>query len=135
MFTWSQVAVVPGVEGALTRLQGEWTLALATNAADSQERDIWRALERVGLEGLIDRVYCFLGFLMLGIWILGSSFAGLRHGSLPKLLSWFGIVTSLLCFCFAVGYVTHLEWLGEMGIGASAFFAAPVYLAWVGIAL
>jgi putative hydrolase of the HAD superfamily len=59
MFTWSQVAVVPGVEESLTRLQDEWTLALATNAADSQERDIRRALERVGLDRLIDRVYCY----------------------------------------------------------------------------
>ena len=59
MFTWPRVEVVPGVEEALQELQDEWTLALATNAVDSQERDIWRALERAGLEDLIDRVYCF----------------------------------------------------------------------------
>ncbi len=59
MFTWPRVEVVPGVEEALQELQDEWTLALATNAVDSQERDIWRALERASLENLIERMYCY----------------------------------------------------------------------------
>jgi len=59
MFTWPRVEVVSGIKETLVKLQREWMLALATNAVESQEQDIWLALERVGLEELIDRVYCF----------------------------------------------------------------------------
>ena len=59
MFTWPRVEMVSGIKEMLIELQGEWMLALATNAVESQERDIWMALERVGLEELIDRVYCY----------------------------------------------------------------------------
>lgn len=59
MCTWPRVEVVCGVKEALTELQRSWMLALATNAVDSREQDIWSALERGGIEGLIDRVYCY----------------------------------------------------------------------------
>jgi putative hydrolase of the HAD superfamily len=59
MFAWPRVAAVPGIKEALTELHPDWMIALATNAADSRERDIWSALERAGLEKLIDRVYCY----------------------------------------------------------------------------
>jgi len=36
-----------------------WLLALATNAANSAEIDVWEALRRGGLDSLLDRVYCF----------------------------------------------------------------------------
>jgi putative hydrolase of the HAD superfamily len=58
MVTWPRVEAVSGVNETLSGLRREWTLALATNADDSQQRDVWLALERVGLESLIDRVYC-----------------------------------------------------------------------------
>lgn len=59
MAAWPRVDVVPGIREALSKLHREWTIALATNAADSEEREIWAALERVGLEKLVDRVYCY----------------------------------------------------------------------------
>lgn len=59
MFTWPRVEVVSGIKETLVELHREWTLALATNAIESRERDIWLALERVGLEKLIDQVYCY----------------------------------------------------------------------------
>ena len=61
MFDWPRVEAVDGITEALTRLRPDWTIALATNAIDSEERDIWSALARAGLEELIDRVYCFRG--------------------------------------------------------------------------
>ena len=59
MFAWPRVEAVEGIEEALTELRADWTIALATNAADSEEEEIWSALARVGLDKLIDRVYCF----------------------------------------------------------------------------
>lgn len=59
MFAWPRVEVVDGIRETLTELRPDWTIALATNAADSEEHEIWSALARVGLDELIDRVYCF----------------------------------------------------------------------------
>lgn len=61
MFSWPRVEAVDGIFEVLTRLRPDWTVALATNAADSEERDIWSALERAGLDELIDRVFCYRG--------------------------------------------------------------------------
>jgi putative hydrolase of the HAD superfamily len=61
MLDWPHVEAVDGIREALTRLRPDWTIVLATNAADSEEREIWSALARVGLDELIDRVYCFRG--------------------------------------------------------------------------
>ncbi len=61
MFTWPHVKAVEGIKEVLARLQADWTIALATNAADSEEPAIWSALARVGLDQLIDRVFCYRG--------------------------------------------------------------------------
>lgn len=61
MFTWPRVEAVDGIEETLAKLRPDWRIALATNAADSEEREIWRALARAGLDRLIDRVYCYRG--------------------------------------------------------------------------
>jgi len=61
MFAWPRVEAVAGIKEVLARLQQDWTIALATNAADSEELEIWSALARAGLDRLIDRVYCFRG--------------------------------------------------------------------------
>jgi FMN phosphatase YigB (HAD superfamily) len=64
MAGWPRIEVVPGVRESLARLQPAWRLCLATNAADSDEADIRAALQRGGLDRLVEDVYCFrrLGF-------------------------------------------------------------------------
>ena len=61
MSTWPRVELVDGIEEALAILRPDWTIALATNAADSREREIWTALSRAGVEHQIDRVFCVRG--------------------------------------------------------------------------
>ena len=75
------------------------------------------------------------GFFLLGVWILVGSVAGLRSGGLPKGISGFGMVTALLTFSVAIGYITKIQWLGETGLGALAFLAVPAWLIWLGIVL
>ncbi len=59
MAHWPRVDAVPDACDTLDRLGAAgWVRALATNAADSDEPQIRAALARVGLDGLIDRVYC-----------------------------------------------------------------------------
>ena len=59
MAGWQRVEALPGAVETLERLHEGWTTALATNAAASNEAEIRLALRRVGLDGLVDRVYCF----------------------------------------------------------------------------
>jgi FMN hydrolase / 5-amino-6-(5-phospho-D-ribitylamino)uracil phosphatase len=64
MKDWPRVEAVTGAAEMLSALHTDWTLAIATNAADSTEEDIRLALRRVDLDRWLDRVYCFkkIGF-------------------------------------------------------------------------
>jgi putative hydrolase of the HAD superfamily len=64
MKDWPRVEAVPGAAEMLESLHEDWTLCLATNAADSDEADIRLALARVDLDRWLDKVYCFktIGF-------------------------------------------------------------------------
>ena len=59
MSTWPRVEAIPHASDVLVRLHDAWVVGLATNAADSDEADIWAALRRVGLDAWIDSIYCF----------------------------------------------------------------------------
>lgn len=61
MADWPEVRVLPGVAEALPRLAARWPCHLATNAADSDEPAIRRALERGGIGRWIGRIYCQRG--------------------------------------------------------------------------
>lgn len=59
MASWPRVEAVAHAQETLERLRAMgWHIALATNAGDSDEPEIRAALARVGLDQLIDRVYC-----------------------------------------------------------------------------
>ena len=59
MAAWPHVKALPNVREVLRHLRPQWTLALATNSVDSDETEIWEALDRVGLRSLLDKVFCF----------------------------------------------------------------------------
>lgn len=59
MVDWPRIAALPGAVEALAQLQPKCRLAVATNARDSDEMDIWEALKRAGLANFLERVYCF----------------------------------------------------------------------------
>ena len=59
MKDWPTVEAVPGAIEILSALHQDWILALATNAADSEEGDIRLALRRADLERCLDKIYCF----------------------------------------------------------------------------
>jgi putative hydrolase of the HAD superfamily len=58
MIRWPRVETVEHVPDVLEYLHRTWMLALATNAADSSEEEIWAALARVDLNRFLDKVYC-----------------------------------------------------------------------------
>lgn len=59
MQSWPKVEMISGVRGILDALRPSFTLALATNAVDSDEADIRSALNRCGLEKAFDFIFCF----------------------------------------------------------------------------
>jgi HAD superfamily hydrolase (TIGR01509 family) len=59
MAAWPKVEVMPYANQVLAELRIRSALALATNAADSEEAEIRAALARVGLDKLLDKVYCY----------------------------------------------------------------------------
>jgi len=65
MHLWPEVAAMPGALDALQVVGKKRVIAVATNAIDSREEEIWLALGRASLDSLINKVYCFykIGFL------------------------------------------------------------------------
>jgi HAD superfamily hydrolase (TIGR01509 family) len=59
MKDWPRVEAIPGAAAMLESLHQDWTICLATNAADSDEAEIRAALARVDLDRWIERVYSF----------------------------------------------------------------------------
>lgn len=62
-----------------------------------------------------------------GMWVLLVSWAALRGGGLPRLLSYFGLLVSV------AGVITIVPGLGE--VGAIFGLGSIVWFAWVGIVL
>jgi putative hydrolase of the HAD superfamily len=59
MAAWPRVEAMPHAGQVLTELHFRYVLAVATNAADSEEAEIRAALEQVDLDKLLDKVYCY----------------------------------------------------------------------------
>ena len=59
MCSWPRVEAMPGVLALMRSLQGRAKIALATNAADSQEQEIRDALTLAGLSPFVERIFCF----------------------------------------------------------------------------
>ncbi len=80
MHLWPHVEPVPGIRTALRSLQPTSILALATNAADSEEDDIRKALDRCDLGEFFEVVFCFrkLGIRKPHKAFYGAVLEGLR---------------------------------------------------------
>jgi putative hydrolase of the HAD superfamily len=59
MLSWSRLEALPHAVEVLSALSASCTIALATNAADSDEEQIRAALARVRLDRFVKRIYCF----------------------------------------------------------------------------
>jgi hypothetical protein len=139
--TAAKLAELAGILGAFTIIlaslllaAGELPVAQAYVEASEGARPAVIAIyewQRLTTAILFD----VFGFSLLGVWIFVNSVVGLRTSGLPVGISWFGVISALLCFSFAIGYVTKIEWLGEDGLGALAFLAVPAWLIWLGIVL
>jgi methylated-DNA-protein-cysteine methyltransferase-like protein len=58
MESWPRAEAIPGVAEAIAGIRRDALVCLATNAVDSDELAIRKALARVGIDSLFDRVFC-----------------------------------------------------------------------------
>lgn len=58
MCDWKRVEIVDGADALLETLYGRAEICIATDARDSSEADIWKALARVGLDRYITTCFC-----------------------------------------------------------------------------
>lgn len=59
MYQWPQVEAVPGALESISQIRAERILAVATNALESSEDEIRKALARVNLDRFFDKIYCY----------------------------------------------------------------------------
>jgi FMN phosphatase YigB (HAD superfamily) len=59
MYQWPQVEAVPNALESISQIRPERILAVATNALESSEEEIRKALARVKLADLFDKIYCY----------------------------------------------------------------------------
>lgn len=59
MHQWPRTELMPFVGETLPILHKQWMTAMATNAEDSDEKDIRQALIQAGIDPWIDRIYCY----------------------------------------------------------------------------
>ena len=95
MYLWPTVTAFPDALDVLPVLAGQAALCLATNAGQSDEPMIRKALARVGIDRYFDHIFCFRGvgrkktepgfwrFLLRAlaaradeVWMIGDSFEG-----------------------------------------------------------
>ena len=55
--TWPDAETIPHAREVLAELGSQWTLALGTNAANSEEAEIRTALDLGGLDEFLDKIY------------------------------------------------------------------------------
>lgn len=65
MYLWPQVRVFPEIIPTLDLLKGRFKLSIATNAEQSNEDMIRKALARVGLDAYFQEIFCFT---RVGFW-------------------------------------------------------------------
>jgi putative hydrolase of the HAD superfamily len=115
MYLWDKVAAVEGARETLAALHREAGCYLATNAQDSKERDILKALERVGLADHIDRVFCFAN-------------VGYRKPSLEFYISILDAIGALPSQTVMVGDSLETDVRGARAAGLSGIWYNPAGL-------
>lgn len=95
MFLWPTLTVFPDAQEMLPYLATRATLSVATNAEQSDEDMIRKALARVGIDAYFGHIFCFrrvgkkktdpdfwqfllssLGIKADAVWMIGDSFEG-----------------------------------------------------------
>jgi hypothetical protein len=96
------------------------------------DRSAQSALEVMGI-GSLDPTL-ILRFIAIGPWFLVAGWLSLRHGQLPKVLAWLGVIAGITALLFVVDSFFALQTLTMITITVTLIFH-PLWLIWTGIAL
>ena len=115
---WSVLVIASGM---IYNIGLETVVGLAeTNPAEALT--VWTTIQSIsdGLGGGVEVVG--------GIWVVLLSITALRHGGLPRLFNWFGLVVG------GAGLITVIPALGEIG-GDVFGLTQIVWFVWLGVTL
>lgn len=77
----------------------------------------------------------WLGFGCIGLWVLVMSVLALRTDTLPKFLSYLGIIVAIAYWLVVVGFVFNLETLVAVAAGLGGVILGPIWYIWIGLRL
>jgi hypothetical protein len=77
----------------------------------------------------------WMGFGVVGLWVLVVSLLALRAGTWPKLLTYVGIATAVAYWLIVVGSVLNLEALFTIAAALGGIVLAPIWYIWTGLKL
>jgi uncharacterized protein DUF4386 len=77
----------------------------------------------------------WLGFGVVGLWVLVVSLLALRAGTWPKLLAYIGIATAVAYWLIVVGSIFNLEALFTIAAALGGIILAPIWYIWTGLRL
>jgi hypothetical protein len=75
---------------------------------------------------------CFLGWGLMGLWLLVANAAALRAGHLPRFLSSLGMLGGLLSLSGFAGALGRLPLLVDVSVGLGFVVIAPIWSVWFG---
>jgi hypothetical protein len=90
------------------------------------------ALEVMGI-GSLDPTL-ILRFITFGPWFLVAGWLALRHGQLPKVLAWLGVIAGIAALLFVIVSFLDLQTVTMITITLTLVFH-PLWLIWTGVEL
>lgn len=77
----------------------------------------------------------WLGFGVVGLWLLVVNLLALRSGTWPKILSYVGIATAIAYFLVVVSLTLGLATMLQIVAGVGGVILAPIWFIWMGLNL
>jgi hypothetical protein len=111
------LALQPRIAAAYVAADASAKTAIATNSNPSLDPEGW------------------LGFGVVGVWVLVASALALRGNALPRSIAYVGIAAGVLYMFVVAGYVTGNEMLIAVAAGIGGVIAAPIWFVGIGITL
>jgi hypothetical protein len=110
------------VATAIATISGTIQIALATHASSELGAQVIRAFYDLSL------VTGTILFAPIGIFIFAVALSGLREGSMPPLLAWFGYLSAILCGAASLTVLGTSGPLALGGMGALLMGIVPLTL-------
>ncbi len=77
----------------------------------------------------------WMGFGMVGLWVIVVNWLGMRGGQLPKVLTYIGLAVGIAYALVVAGYVLSIPILIAVAAGVGGIVLGPIWYIWIGVVL